>query len=165
MAAISTVSRSLTTSIKIAEKVFEVIAVGEQSRSLLATIKQVNQQLESAKTLRRQKSGLLSQSEKSNIAETFTSTEEVLHHVARLVEKTRVDQQIHGGRIGLHNRIHFVLRDSPHIVSSSTVATHYIAPADVERLDGESHAARHCQSATQHDSHNTGQSSEPAHQR
>jgi hypothetical protein len=61
---LSAVSGALATSIKITEKVYEIIAVGEQSRSLLTTINQVNQQLETAKTLRRQKSGLLSTSEK-----------------------------------------------------------------------------------------------------
>ena len=58
-AVLSAVSGALATSIKITEKVYEIIAVGEQSRSLLTTINQVNQQLETAKTLRRRKSGLL----------------------------------------------------------------------------------------------------------
>jgi hypothetical protein len=120
--ALSAVSGALATSIKITEKVFEIIAVGEQSRSLLATINQVNHGLETAKTLRRQKSGLLSNDEKKTIEKTFASTEEALRHVARLVEKTRVDQQIHGGRVGFRSRMHFVLRDSPNIVSSGGIA-------------------------------------------
>jgi hypothetical protein len=119
--ALSAVSGALATSIKITEKVYEIIAVGEQSRSLLTTINQVNQQLETAKTLRRQKSGVLSTSEKETIEQTFASTEEALDHVARLVEKTRVDQQIHGGKVGFRSRMHFVLRDSPNIVRSVTI--------------------------------------------
>jgi hypothetical protein len=99
--ALSAVSGALATSIKITEKVFEIIAVGEQSRSL--------------------KSGLLSNDEKKTIEKTFASTEEALRHVARLVEKTRVDQQIHGGRVGFRSRMHFVLRDSPNIVSSGGI--------------------------------------------
>lgn len=118
---LSAVSGALTTTIRITEKVFEILAVGEQSRSLLATINQVNQQLETARTLRRQKSGLLSTIEKQSIQQTFLGTEEALEHVAKLVEKTRVDQQIHGGRVGFCSRMHFVLKDSPNIVRSMIV--------------------------------------------
>jgi hypothetical protein len=120
---LSAVSGALATSIKITEKVYEIIAVGEQSRNLLATINQVNHQLETAKTLRRQKCGLLSASEKVDIEQTFASTEEALNHVARLVEKTRVDQQIHGGKVAFRSKKHFVLRDSPNIVRSVTIST------------------------------------------
>jgi hypothetical protein len=69
------VSGALATTIKITEKVFEILAVGEQSGCLLATINQVNQQLETARTLRRQKSGLLSAKEKQTINQTFTSAD------------------------------------------------------------------------------------------
>lgn len=120
--ALSAVSGAIVTSIKITEKVFEIVAVGEQSRSLLATINQVNHQLETAKTLRRQLSGLLSTSEKESIERTFESTEEALQHVAKLVESPRVDQQIHGGKVGFRSRMQFVLRDSPNIVRSATFA-------------------------------------------
>jgi hypothetical protein len=120
--ALSAVSGAIVTSIKITEKVFEIVAVGEQSRSLLATINQVNHQLETAKTLRRQLSGLLSASEKESIELTFASTEEALQHVAKLVESPRVDQQIHGGKVGFRSRMQFVLRDSPNIVRSATFA-------------------------------------------
>jgi hypothetical protein len=117
---LSAVSGALTTTIRITEKVFEILAVGEQSRSLLATINQVNRQLDTARSLRRQKSGLLSTSEKDFIQQTFKSTEEALEHVARLVEKTRVDREIHGGKVGFYSRMHFVLKDSPNIVRAVT---------------------------------------------
>ena len=117
----SAVSGALTTTVRITEKVFEILAVGEQSRSLLATINQVNQQLDTARSLRRQKSGLLSTNEKDSIQQTFKSTEEALEHVARLVEKTRVDREIHGGKVGFYSRMHFVLKDSPNIVRAVTV--------------------------------------------
>ena len=118
--ALSAVSGAIVTSIKITEKVFEIIAVGEQTRSLLATINQVNQGLETGRRLRRELSGLLSTSEKESIEQTFESTEEALQHVAKLVENTRVDQQIHGGKVGFRSRMQFVLRDSPNIVRSVT---------------------------------------------
>jgi hypothetical protein len=118
--ALSAVSGAIVTSIKITEKVFEIIAVGEQTRSLLATINQVNQGLETGRRLRRELSGLLSTSEKESIEQTFESTEEALQHVAKLVEKTRVDQQIHGGKVGFRSRMQFVLRDSHNIVRSVT---------------------------------------------
>lgn len=118
---LSAVSGALTTTVRITEKVFEILAVGEQSRSLLATINQVNQQLDTARSLRRQKSGLLSTNEKDSIQQTFKSTEEALERVARLVEKTRVDREIHGGKVGFYSRMHFVLKDSPNIVRAVTV--------------------------------------------
>jgi hypothetical protein len=113
-------SGALATSTKIREKAFEVIFVGEQSRRLLKTIDQVKQQLEFARTLRRQKYGLPSTSEKETIRQTFASTEEALEHLARLVERTRGEQQIHGGKVGFCSRMHFVLRGSPNIVRSVT---------------------------------------------
>jgi hypothetical protein len=131
-AALSAVSGALATTIKITEKVFEILAVGEQSRSLLATIEQVNQQLETAKTLRHQKSGLLSAKEKQAINQTFLSTEAALDHVAKLVERARVDQQIHGGRVGFQSRMHFVLRDSPNIVSLRRKIPTDVATTDTE---------------------------------
>lgn len=164
-AALSAVSGALATTIKITEKVFEILAVDEQSRSLLATINQVNQQLETAKTLRRQKSSLLSANEKRTINQTFVSTEEALDHVAKLVEKTRVDQQIRGGRVGFHSRMHFILRDSPNIVGPSSITTISIFPADIEWQDGQPHSTRHRKSATQHDGHHIRPSSKPTHQR
>lgn len=118
--ALSAVSGGLAMSIKITEKVFEILAVGEQSRSLLATINQVNRQLEIARELREQKFGLLSKTEELSIEQTFKSTEEALEHVAKLVEKTRVDQQIYGGKVGFYSRMHFVLKDSPNIVRPVT---------------------------------------------
>jgi hypothetical protein len=162
---LSAVSGALTTTIRITEKVFEILAVGEQSRSLLATIDQVNQQLETARTLRDQKSDLLSAKEKQSINQTFLSTEAALEHVAKLVERARVDQQIHGGRVGFQSRMLFVLRDSPNIVGLRWTISTDIAKTDTELLDGESHAARHRQSATQHNGHHIRPSPEPTYQR
>lgn len=148
-AVLSAVSGALATSIKITEKVYEIIAVGEQSRSLLTTINQVNQQLETAKTLRRRKSGLLSPSEKVQIEQTFASTEEALNHVAKLVERTRVDQQIHGGKVGLRSRMQFVLRDSPKIVRS--VTTPYLPwHLRLTGSDDEPDTAWYCQPEPHH---------------
>nr|OQO26107.1 hypothetical protein B0A51_04501 [Rachicladosporium sp. CCFEE 5018] len=117
---LSAISGALTTTVRITEKVFEILAVGEQSRSLLATINQVNGQLDTARTLRRQRSSLLSASEKSNIDRTFVETDAALQHVAKLVERARVDQQVNGGKLGHNTRMLFVLKDSPNIMVSLT---------------------------------------------
>ncbi|KAK6441674.1 hypothetical protein LTR95_002090 [Oleoguttula sp. CCFEE 5521] len=117
---LSAISGALTTTVRITEKVFEILAVGEQSRSLLATIGQVNGQLETARTLRRQRSSLLSASEKSNIDRTFVQTDVALQQVAKLVERARVDQEVNGGKLGHHTRMLFVLKDSPGIMVSLT---------------------------------------------
>lgn len=117
---LSAVSGAVTTTVRITEKVFEILAVGEQTKSLLATINQVDGQLAHAKALRRQKSGLLSANEKTNIADTFTSTEEALANVAALVERARADAQVYGGQLRLNTRMHFVLKDSPNIAVSLT---------------------------------------------
>lgn len=122
---LSAVSSALVTTIKITEKLFEIIAVDEQSNNLLATINQVNEQLEIARTLRRQKSDLFSEAEKTRLKRTFENTDKALDHVARLVERARVDQKIYGpGKVRLQNRILFVLRDSPHIVRQDLLFHH-----------------------------------------
>jgi uncharacterized protein YidB (DUF937 family) len=140
---LSAVSGALTTTIRITEKVFEILAVGEQSRSLLATIDQVNQQLETAKMLREQKSDWLSPKENQSINQTFLSTEIALDHVAKLVERARVDQQVHGGKVGFQSRMLFVLRDSPNIVGLRPEILTDMTTTDTELPDGEPHAARH----------------------
>lgn len=117
---LSTLSGVVTATFKIAEKVYEIRAVGEQSKGLVETINQVNQQLDTARCLRRQKSHLFSTFEKDGFEQTFLSTEKALGHVGKLVENARVDQQVYGpGSVRFQNKVLFVLRDSPHIVRSS----------------------------------------------
>lgn len=116
-AVLSSLSGVVTATFKIAEKVYEIRAVGEQSTSLVETINQVNQQLDTARSLRRQKSHLFSTSEKDGFEQTFSSTERALGHVGKLVENARVDQQVYGpGSVRFQTKVLFVLRDSPHIV-------------------------------------------------
>ncbi|KAI5367182.1 hypothetical protein Slin14017_G022180 [Septoria linicola] len=118
--AVSAVSAALTSTVKLTEKVFEIRAVDKQARSLLETINEVNGQLDVAKDLRRQKSGLLTVVEKKMMDTTYQSTELAIGHVAKLVEPCRVAMQTTGGDVGLGTRLMFVLRDSPNIQVSLT---------------------------------------------
>ncbi|KAK3672448.1 hypothetical protein LTR78_007755 [Recurvomyces mirabilis] len=118
--ALSSVSTAFTLSLRITEKVYEVVAVDQEAKDLLKTTSQISCQLEHAKKLRRQKSFCLSTDEKEMVDRVFTSTEEAVATVASLVEPARADMRVTGGRVKFATRMQFVFRDSAHIPVSLT---------------------------------------------
>ncbi|KAK4545933.1 hypothetical protein LTR36_002497 [Oleoguttula mirabilis] len=118
--AVSSVSTAFTLTLRITEKVYEIVAVDQEAKDLLKTTAQINNQLEHAKRLRRQKSFCLSTDEKDMVDRVFSSTEEAVSTVASLVEPARADMKVSGGRVKFATRMQFVFRDSAHIPVSLT---------------------------------------------
>lgn len=112
--AITAFSSVLASTVKIAEKTFEICAVDSQAKAVLATINQCSSQLNDARILRRQKSSDFSTFEKQMIDNTFKHTEEAIKEVASLAERARADI-VTGGKIRVNTRLLYVLRDSPNI--------------------------------------------------
>ncbi len=100
---------------KIATVVYELKAVGEQTRDLLDTTSQVSSTLQHAQVLRRQRSGLLNSTEKKWVDDVLQASERAVGNVAALIEPARVDMQTNFNRIKLRTRSQFILRDSPKV--------------------------------------------------
>jgi hypothetical protein len=103
---------------KIGQTVYAMIAVTEQAHDLLDSASHVTASVETVRSLRRQKSGLLQAEEKKWVDRVINDTEKTLNNVASLVEPARVDMQTNAGKIGLVNRALFVFRDSPKVATN-----------------------------------------------
>jgi hypothetical protein len=103
---------------KIGQTVYAMIAVTEQAHDLLDSACHVTASVETVRSLRRQKSGLLQTEEKKWVDRVINDTEKTLNNVASLVEPARVDMQTNSGKIGLINRALFVFRDSPKVATN-----------------------------------------------
>ncbi|KAK4542174.1 hypothetical protein LTR36_007021 [Oleoguttula mirabilis] len=113
--ALGAISNAFSLTLKITEKVYEIVAVDQEAKDLLETTDQINNQLAHGKKLRRQKSGLLSSDEKDLVDKIFASTEKAVSTVASLIEPARADMIVSGGRVRLSTRIQFVFRDQAHL--------------------------------------------------
>ncbi|KAI4759251.1 hypothetical protein E4T52_10442 [Aureobasidium sp. EXF-3400] len=113
----------LTSLFKIGRTVYELVAVTEQTHNLLDSANHVSSSVETVRSLRRQKSGLLQAEEKKWMDRVISDTEKTLNSVASLVEPARVDIQTNFGKIGLVNRALFVFRDSPKVATNLTRLT------------------------------------------
>jgi hypothetical protein len=105
-------------SLRLFQVIYEFKAVGQQTRDLLDSTKHVTSTLESARTMRQQKSAFLSAHERSWIDGIIVDTKRCLESVAALVEPARVDLQTKSGRVGFLNRSLFVFRDSPKVATN-----------------------------------------------
>ncbi|KAI5196368.1 hypothetical protein E4T39_07801 [Aureobasidium subglaciale] len=105
-------------SLRLFQVIYEFKAVGEQTRDLLDSTKHVSSTLESARTMRQQKSSFLSTDERKWIDSIIIDTKRCLESVAALVEPARVDLQTKSGRVGFVNRSLFVFRDSPKVATN-----------------------------------------------
>lgn len=103
---------------KIGQTVYAMIAVTGQARDLLDSACHVTASVETVRSLRRQKSGLLQSEEKKWVDRVINDTEKTLNNVASLVEPARVDMQTNAGKIGFVNRALFVFRDSPKVATN-----------------------------------------------
>jgi hypothetical protein len=121
----SAITSTFTAVLRISQAVYELKAVGEQTRDLLDTTKYVNSSLESVRELRRKKSALLNREEKRWIDQQVEFTQRAVDNVAVLIERARVDMQAKNDtgneddyqtkHIKIHHRARFVLRDGPKV--------------------------------------------------
>ncbi|KIW12403.1 hypothetical protein PV08_09680 [Exophiala spinifera] len=114
------VSSATNAVLRVSQIIYELIAVGEQARDLLAATKHVAKSLDTTRHLRRCKSMHLEATEKEWIDSIMVDASKTLNNVATLVESVRVDMQTKHGKIGLVNRGLFVFRDSPKIPTQLT---------------------------------------------
>jgi hypothetical protein len=112
---ISAVGSIFNASWRIATVVYELKAVGEQTRDLLDTTSQVSSTLQHCKVLRRQRSGLLNVTEKKWIDDVLQASDKAVGNVAALIEPARVDMQTQCNKIRFFTRGQFILRDSPKV--------------------------------------------------
>jgi hypothetical protein len=121
----SAITSTFTAALRISQAVYELKAVGEQTRDLLDTTKYVNSSLESVRELRRKKSSLLNREEKRWIDHQVEFTQRAVDNVAVLIERARVDMHAKSEtgneddyktkHIKIHHRARFVLRDGPKV--------------------------------------------------
>lgn len=116
---LSAISTAFTVSLRITEKMYEIIAVKQEAKDLLEITSRTTTKLDQAKVLRRQKSALLSVMEKSMISDAFTGAEKAIETVAKLIEPARADLEVSGGReagkVRFMTRMQFVFRDTAQI--------------------------------------------------
>jgi len=116
---LSAISTAITVSLRITEKIYEIIAVRQEAKDLLEITSRTTTKLDQAKVLRRQKSALLSVMEKSMISDAFTGAEKAIETVAKLIEPARADLDVSGGReagnVRFMTRMRFVFRDTAQI--------------------------------------------------
>jgi hypothetical protein len=115
---VSAVSAALNVTIRISQAIYELKAVDQQARDLLETTGHVEHNLGPVKTLRRQKSMHMSHTEMIWIDGVITNAENTVQNVAALIEPARVDMQTKFGKVGFRNKVAFVLRDSPRVVTN-----------------------------------------------
>jgi hypothetical protein len=108
--------------IKISQTYYELKAVGEQTRDLLDTTKHIDDSMQNARLVRRQKSALLTATEKEWIDRQISNSEKAVSEVAKLIEPARIDMQTSKNTkdIRLKNRVMFVLKDSPNVAVQLT---------------------------------------------
>jgi hypothetical protein len=118
----STVTSVFTATLRISQAVYELKAVGEQTRDLLDTTKHIDDAMRNVRIVRRQKSALLTVTEKEWIDREIKNSEKAVRDVAALIEPARVDMQKSNSTkdIRFKNRVLFVLRDSPNVAVQLT---------------------------------------------
>jgi hypothetical protein len=119
----STITSVFTATLRISQAVYELKAVGEQTRDLLDTTKHIDDSMRNVRVVRRQKSALLTATEKEWVDCQIKNTEKAVRGVAALIEPARVDMQTKSNStkdIRFKNRVMFVLRDSPNVAVQLT---------------------------------------------
>jgi hypothetical protein len=141
----STVTSVFTATLRISQAVYELKAVGEQTRDLLDTTKHIDDAMRNVRIVRRQKSALLTTTEKEWIDREIKNSEKAVRDVAALIEPARVDMQKSNNTrdITFKNRMLFVLRDSPNVAVQLTklsIATQGLNAAMGVLCNREGHA-------------------------
>jgi hypothetical protein len=119
---LATVSSVFNATLKISQTYYELKAVGEQTRDLLDTTKHIDDSMRNVRIVRRQKSALLTATEKEWIDREISNSEKAVSDVARLIEPARLDMQTSKSTkdIRFKNRVTFVLKDSPNVAVQLT---------------------------------------------
>jgi hypothetical protein len=127
------ITSTFTAVLRISQAVYELKAVGEQTRDLLNTTKYVNSSLEAVRELRRKKSDILNREEKKWMDQQIEFTQNAVDSVAVLIERARVDMQAKNEtgneddyetkHIKIHHRARFVLQDSPKVLTNLGLVT------------------------------------------
>jgi hypothetical protein len=119
---LSTVSSVFNATLRISQAYYELKAVGEQTRDLLDTTKHIDDAMRNVRIVRRQKSALLTATEKEWIDREISNSEKAVSDVARLIEPARIDMQTSKSTkdIRFKNRVMFVLKDSPNVAVQLT---------------------------------------------
>jgi hypothetical protein len=115
---IAAVSSALNFGYRSLQTGYELQAVPEQARNLLATIETSSRDIEFARSLRRRKSRILSDQEKAHFDKKIIDTEAALKGLEALVEAARVDMMTKFGRVRAWNRALWVVRDGPQVGTS-----------------------------------------------
>src|SRR5271163_997177 len=118
----ATVSSVFNATLKISQTYYELKAVGEQTRDLLDTTKHIDDSIRNVRIVRRQKSALLTATEKEWIDREISNSEKAVSDVARLIEPARLDMQTSKSTkdIRFKHRVMFVLKDSPNVAVQLT---------------------------------------------
>ncbi|KAK5698363.1 hypothetical protein LTR17_023737 [Elasticomyces elasticus] len=122
MTVIAEVATALTMSLRITEKIYELIAVVPQAKDLLELTQRTRTKLEQTGLLLRNKADLFSAIEKSMISEAIQGTKKAIENVAKIVEPARADLDVTGG-IRFFTRMQFIFRDSGQIPTSLQMLT------------------------------------------
>jgi hypothetical protein len=118
-----TTTSAFTATLRISQAVYEVKAVGEQTRDLLDITRHAVDSMKNVRIVRHQKYSLLTATEKEWIDNEIETAEKALGDVEALIEAARVDMQTKPNSIKdirSKNRVNFVLRDSPNVALQLT---------------------------------------------
>src|ERR1700761_4320648 len=100
---LNTVGSVFNATSKISQTYYELKAVGEQTRDLLDTTKHIDDAMRNVRFVRRQKSALLTATEKEWIDREIKNSEKAVSDVAALIEPARVDMQTKSKDTTCHN--------------------------------------------------------------
>ncbi|MCJ1406145.1 hypothetical protein MMC19_000210 [Ptychographa xylographoides] len=110
----SDISSGISTFIKILELTYQLKAVDEQTRDLLRTTTNFARDLRQARSLRRARGHLLSDSDKVWMDESIKAAEVEFREVEKLIDPARVDMSTKNS-IDLTHRVLWVFRDNPKV--------------------------------------------------
>lgn len=126
----SAVGSSINGTIQIAQIVYSLKAVGNQTERMIRVTNHVSSTLEKVRVLRRQKAAHLTKVENDWLDAVCKIAEDSLSEVAALIEPARVDMITRKDKkVSLGTEVMFLLRDSPKV--ALTIATLGLANVDL----------------------------------
>jgi hypothetical protein len=107
---IGLVASSINASIRLAEFGLHFADVSNETRQFLINIQLVNQKINTARRLRRVKSGYLDPHTKTDVDNDIDTAERVLKLIGESIEKCRVDLDVNES-VRAHNRLKWLMKD------------------------------------------------------
>jgi hypothetical protein len=104
------VASSINASIRLAEFGLHFADVSNETRQFLINIQLVNQKINTARRLRRVKSGYLDPHTKTDVDNDIDTAERVLKLIGESIEKCRVDLDVNES-VRAHNRLKWLMKD------------------------------------------------------